>query len=72
MLCRNRAADVDAELNAILDEEGLEYTEQNVFQQRRRAAKRVYEQMNDNEKHEIDALVDEHAASGNTDEVRRR
>ena len=72
MLCRTRADDVDAEVKIILAEEELEETPRHVFEQRRRAAKRVYERMDTNEKEEIDAMVDAQAASGNSVEVRQR
>jgi hypothetical protein len=72
MLCRTQAADVDAEVKHILKEEDLEETQQNLFQKRRRAAKRVYERMTDNEKQKIDAMVEAHAASGNTMPMRAR
>jgi hypothetical protein len=72
MLCRMRAADVDAEVKRILEEEELEETQQNLFQQRRRGAKRAYERMTNNEKQEIDAMVETHAALGNSIPVRAR
>jgi hypothetical protein len=72
MLCRTRAADVDAEVKSILEKEDLEETQQNLFQQRRRGAKRVYESMTDKEKQEIDAMVEAHAALGNSMPVRAR
>jgi hypothetical protein len=72
MLCRTRAADVDAEVKRILEKEDLEETQQNLFQQRRRGAKRVYESMTDKEKQEIDAMVEAHAALGNSMPVRAR
>jgi hypothetical protein len=56
---------VDTELNVIFEQEGLERSQQNVFQQRRRAAKRVYERLNDTEKATIDATAKAQAASGN-------
>ena len=56
----------------ILEEEELEETQQHVFQQRRRAAKRIYERMDDNGKQEIDAMVDAQAASGNPVAVRQQ
>ena len=71
ILCRTRAADVDAEVGVILEQEGLEETHQNMFQQRRRAAKRVYERMDDNQKQEIDGMVDIQAACGNSVAVRQ-
>jgi hypothetical protein len=63
---------VDAEVKHILKEEDLEETQQNLFQQRQRAAKCVYEWMTDDEKQVIDAMVEAHAASGNTMPIRAR
>jgi hypothetical protein len=56
---------VDAELNVIFEQEGLERSQQNIFQQCRRAAKRVYERLNDMEKATIDATAKAQVASGN-------
>ena len=65
ILCRTQAAEVEAEVKVILEQEGKEVTQQNMFQQRRRAAKRVYERLSDSQKEAIDATAKAQAASGN-------
>jgi hypothetical protein len=70
MLCRMRAADVERETKAILEERKLEATHEHAFQQSRRAAKRVYERLDDTEKQELAAMVEAQAACGNTPELK--
>jgi hypothetical protein len=72
MVCRTWAAEVDAEVKEILVEQGLDNTQQHSFEQRRRAAKRVYERLADSEKQHIVAMIKAQSALGNTIEVRAR
>jgi hypothetical protein len=55
-----------------LAEEGLQETQEHMFQQRKKAAKRIYEKMDDKEKQEIRAMVEVQAESGNAREIRER
>jgi hypothetical protein len=70
ILCRTRTAELEPEITMILAEEGLQKTQEHVFQQRRKAARRIYEKMDDKEKQEIRAMVEAQAESGNAPEIR--
>jgi catalase len=72
ILCRTRTADVEAEINMILVEEELERTPDHVFQQRKKAARRIYERMDNEEKQDLRKMVAAQAESGNTREIRER
>jgi hypothetical protein len=51
-------------------EEELDRTPEHVFQQRKKAARRIYERMDDEEKQELRKMVEAQAESGNTKEIR--
>lgn len=70
ILCRTHVGEVDAEVKIILAEEEMEETPQNIFQQRRRAAKRIYERLDDSQKQAIDAKAEAHAALGYSEGIR--
>jgi hypothetical protein len=55
-----------------LAEEGLQETQEHMFQQRKKAAKWIYEKMDDKEKQEIRTMVEVQAESGNAREIRER
>jgi NAD(P)H-dependent FMN reductase len=70
VVCRDRKDEVSDELKRILHVEDLDPADPQVFQQRTRAAKQVFEQMNEQEKEEIRKLVAKYKEEGNDEKTR--
>jgi hypothetical protein len=70
VLWRDRKDDVLNEIKRMLGVADFEKGDPRIFMQRTAAAKRLYQEMNEAEKHEIDTLVEKYKEEGNDEQTR--
>ena len=67
---RTRKQEVIDELKEMLNVEEIDLSKREAFTQRRTAAKRIWDRMNETEREDILQLVETHKRDGNDDETR--